>query len=105
MQIEVTKIQEQFEADFKIWKRECETKMKLRETERENSIREQYRMERDRQIDAIVAKVDAESIKNQQDYDSKFGFVHFLLFLFLVFFLLNFLSFASFVCVCIYVCE
>lgn len=86
MQIEVTKIQEQFEADFKIWKRECETKMKLRETERENSIREQYRMERDRQIDAIVAKVDAESIKNQQDYDSKFGFVHFLLFFFYFFY-------------------
>lgn len=49
--------------------------MKLRETERENSIREQYRMERDRQIDAIVAKVDAESIKNQQDFDLKFGYV------------------------------
>lgn len=71
-QMELHKVQEQFEADFKIWKRECETKMKMRETERENSVREQYRLERDRQIDAIVAKVDAESIKNQQDYEMKF---------------------------------
>lgn len=71
-QMELSKITEQFETDFKIWKRESETKMKLRETERENSIREQYRLERDRQIDAIVAKVDAESIKSQQDYEIKF---------------------------------
>lgn len=71
-QTELSKITEQFETDFKIWKRESETKMKLRETERENSIREQYRLERDRQIDAIVAKVDAESIKSQQDYEIKF---------------------------------
>jgi len=71
-QMELTKIQEQFETDFKIWKREYETKMKLRETERENALREQYRLERDRQIDAIVNKVDAESMKNQQDYELKF---------------------------------
>lgn len=71
-QMDLAKIQEQLETDFKIWKRESETKMKLRETERENSIREQFRSERDRQIDAIVAKVDAESIKNQQDYEMKF---------------------------------
>lgn len=101
MQIEVTKIQEQFEGDFKIWKRDCETKMKLRETERENSVREQYRMERDRQIDAIVAKVDAESIKNQQDYDSKFGFVHFMLRYKIPYHLP--VLWTS--CVCIYVCE
>lgn len=70
-QMEFTKLQEQYESDFKIWKREFETKLKLRESERENTIREQYRLERDRQIDSIVAKVDAESIKNQQDYDLK----------------------------------
>jgi 5-azacytidine-induced protein 1 len=70
-QLEIGKIQEQYEADFKIWKRECETKMKLRETERENSIREQYRLERDRQIDGIVAKFDAEALKTAQDVDLK----------------------------------
>lgn len=68
-------MQEQYEADFKIWKREFETNIKLRETERENSIREQYRSERDRQIDAIIAKIDAESLKNQQDFDIKFKYV------------------------------
>lgn len=78
-QMELSKITEQFETDFKIWKRESETKMKLRETERENSIREQYRLERDRQIDAIVAKVDAESIKSQQDYEMKFKWADFVL--------------------------
>lgn len=45
--------------------------MKLRETEREHAIRDQYKSERDRQIDVIVSKVDAETIKNQQDYDIK----------------------------------
>lgn len=70
-QTELAKIQEQFEADFRIWKRETETKMKLRESERENSIRDQFRAERDRQIDAIVAKVDAESIQSQQDFEMK----------------------------------
>jgi 5-azacytidine-induced protein 1 len=70
-QTELNKIQEQYETDFKIWKREHETKMKLRESEKENTIREQYRLERDRQIDAIISKVDVESIKHQQDYDGK----------------------------------
>lgn len=76
-QIELNKIKEQFEADFKIWKREFETKMKMRESEKEGIIREQYRLERDKQIDSIVAKVDAESIKNQQDFDGKFKYVIF----------------------------
>lgn len=70
-QADLSKIQEQFEADFRIWKRETETKMKLRESERENSIRDQLRAERDRQIDAIVAKVDAESTQSQQDFEMK----------------------------------
>lgn len=70
-QMEMSKVQEQYESDFKIWKRDCESKMKLRESERENSLREQYRLERDRQIDAIVNKVDNESLKNQQELESK----------------------------------
>lgn len=72
-QMEMSKIQEQYESDFKIWKRDYETKMKLRESERENSIREQYRLERDRQIDAIVNKVDNESLKTQQELEMKLG--------------------------------
>lgn len=64
-------MREQCEADFAIWKREHESALKLREVERENSIRNQCRVDRDRQIDAIVAKVDAEVLKNQHDFDSK----------------------------------
>lgn len=65
------KLEEQFQADFGVWKREYETTMKLREVERENFIKQQSRIERDRQIDAIVAKVDAEALKNQQEHEMK----------------------------------
>lgn len=44
---------------------------KLREVESANAIRQQCRLERDKQIDSIVAKVDAESLKIQQDYEAK----------------------------------
>lgn len=44
---------------------------KLREVENANTIRQQCRLERDKQIDSIVAKVDAESLKIQQDYETK----------------------------------
>lgn len=70
-QSELASIREQFESDFAIWKREQETMYKLREVEAANSIRQQCRMERDKQIDSIVAKVDAEALKTQQDYEAK----------------------------------
>lgn len=71
MQSELASIREQYESDFAIWKREQETMYKLREVEMANSIRQQCRMERDKQIDSIVAKVDAEALKTQQDYEGK----------------------------------
>lgn len=70
-QSEIASIREQFESDFAIWKREHETMYKLREVENANTIRQQCRLERDKQIDSIVAKVDAESLKIQQDYETK----------------------------------
>lgn len=76
-QSELHKLQNQYESDFKIWKREHETAFKLRETDRENTIREQYRVERDRQIDTIIAKIDAETLKAQQDFDIKFKYFSF----------------------------
>lgn len=76
-QSELNKFQNQYESDFKIWKREHETVLKLRDTERENTLREQYRVERDRQIDTIIAKIDAETLKTQQDFDIKFKYVFF----------------------------
>lgn len=70
-QTEIASIREQFESEFAIWKREQETIFKLREVENGNAIRQQCRMERDKQIDSIVAKVDAEALKIQQDFESK----------------------------------
>uniref|UniRef100_A0A182QD64 Centrosomal protein of 131 kDa n=1 Tax=Anopheles farauti TaxID=69004 RepID=A0A182QD64_9DIPT len=70
-QDELAKLQKQFESDFAIWKREHERKSKVLLEERENEIRAQCRTERDQQIDRIVAKVDAETQKYQQEFDAK----------------------------------
>ncbi|XP_059608319.1 centrosomal protein of 131 kDa [Phlebotomus argentipes] len=72
-QAELSSVRDQFERDFTIWKREHESAMKLREAERENAIRQQCRQDRDRQIDSIVAKIDAESLKTQQEHEVKIG--------------------------------
>lgn len=69
---DLTSLQDQFESDFIIWKREHESALKRREVEREDAIRQQCRLDRDRQIDSIIAKVDVESIKNQQEFEVKF---------------------------------
>jgi hypothetical protein len=71
----LTKLQEQFESDFSIWKREFEASTKLRECEKENLIRQQCRLERDHQIDSIVNKVDCEAIKSQQDFEVKLRYI------------------------------
>lgn len=70
-QAEIASIRDQFESDFAIWKREQETAYKLREVENANTIRQQCRLERDKQIDSIVAKVDAETLKIQADFEAK----------------------------------
>lgn len=64
-------MQDQFESDFAIWKREHESAANLRQTMREDAIRQECRTERDRQIDEIVAKFDAESLENQRNLDAK----------------------------------
>lgn len=69
---DLSSLQDQFESDFIIWKREHESALKRREVEREDAIRQQCRLDRDRQIDSIIAKVDVESIKNQQEFEVKF---------------------------------
>lgn len=69
--MELASIREQYESDFAIWKREHESAFKLREVEMENAVRQQCRIDRDKQIDNIIAKVDAETLKNQKDFDSK----------------------------------
>uniref|UniRef100_A0A182JUB2 Centrosomal protein of 131 kDa n=1 Tax=Anopheles christyi TaxID=43041 RepID=A0A182JUB2_9DIPT len=70
-QDELEKLQKQYESDFAIWKREHERKSKVELEQRENEIRSQCRTERDQQIDRIVAKVDAETEKYQQEFDAK----------------------------------
>ncbi|XP_055595351.1 centrosomal protein of 131 kDa-like [Uranotaenia lowii] len=68
---ELAKLQNQLEADFAIWKRKHEETARMALEDRENTIRQQLRSERDQQIDRIVAKVDAETQKYQQDFDLK----------------------------------
>lgn len=71
LQTDLASVREQFESDFLIWRREHEAASKLREVEKENVVRNQCRIERDKQIDDIIAKVDAEALKTQQDFESK----------------------------------
>lgn len=71
VQCELESISKQFESDFAIWKREHETAFKLRQIEEANSIRQQCRTERDKQIDSIVAKIDEETLLQKQDYEAK----------------------------------
>lgn len=78
-QNDMKKLEEQFETDFAVWKREYETTMKLRECERENYIRQQSRAERDRQIESIIAKVDGEALKNQQEFEIKMKYARAIL--------------------------
>lgn len=67
----MVKIQGYFENDFIIWKKDYDTTIKARQKEIENNIRQQCREDRDRQIDTIVAKVDAEYNERQQEFDIK----------------------------------
>lgn len=64
-------MRDQLEKDFAIWKGEFESAQKLREIEKENAIRTECRRERDAQIDSIVAKIDSEAQRHQQEYDLK----------------------------------
>lgn len=64
-------IQKQFEADFELWKKEFENSSKIQQAEKENLIRQHYRTERDRQIDSIVQRMDAEALKANEEFEAK----------------------------------
>uniref|UniRef100_A0A1A9UD99 5-azacytidine-induced protein 1 n=1 Tax=Glossina austeni TaxID=7395 RepID=A0A1A9UD99_GLOAU len=64
-------IEKQYEADFEVWKKEHENNCKMQQVEKENAIRQYYRAERDRQIDSIVQRMDAESLKNNEEFEVK----------------------------------
>lgn len=74
-QCEIESITKQFESDFAIWKREQEAAAKLRQIEEANNIRQQCRLERDKQIDSIVAKIDDEALVQKQEYEAKIRWV------------------------------
>ncbi|XP_073845616.1 centrosomal protein dilatory isoform X2 [Musca autumnalis] len=67
----INTIEKQYEADFELWKKEYESNCKAQQAEKENSIRQHYRAERDRQIDAIVQRMDAEALKNNEEFENK----------------------------------
>lgn len=64
-------MEKQYAADFEIWKTEYENKCKVQQVEQENAIRQHYRNERDRQIDAIVQRMDTEALKNNEEFETK----------------------------------
>lgn len=90
VQTDLSSVREQFESDFLIWRREHEAAFKIREVEKENTVRNQCRIDRDKQIDDIVAKVDSEALKTQKDFESKILLVVWHLF-----------QFDHFLCVCL----
>ncbi|XP_011292941.1 centrosomal protein of 131 kDa [Musca domestica] len=67
----INTIEKQYEADFELWKKEYESNCKSQQAEKENAIRQHYRAERDRQIDAIVQRMDAEALKNNEEFENK----------------------------------
>ncbi|XP_014085665.2 centrosomal protein of 131 kDa [Bactrocera oleae] len=67
----INTIEKQYEADFELWKRDYENECKVSQVEKENAIRQHYRAERDRQIDAIVSRMDAEALKHAEEHDAK----------------------------------
>lgn len=67
----INTIEKQYEADFELWKQEYENSCKMKQSEKENTIRQHYRAERDRQIDAIVTRMDAEALKNAEEFEMK----------------------------------
>lgn len=64
-------MEKQYENDFEIWKKEYENNCKVQQVEKENAIRQHYRSERDRQIDVIVQRMDAEAEKNNEEFENK----------------------------------
>ncbi|XP_067633573.1 centrosomal protein of 131 kDa [Eurosta solidaginis] len=67
----INTIEKQYEADFEIWKRDYESECKVAQIDKENAIRQYYRAERDRQIDAIVSRMDNEAQKHAEEHETK----------------------------------
>ncbi|KAL7736764.1 hypothetical protein ACLKA6_015615 [Drosophila palustris] len=67
----INTIEQQYLADFELWKTEYENKSKLAQAEKENAIRQHYRAERDRQLDELVVRMEAEALQNGEEHEQK----------------------------------
>ncbi|XP_017066693.1 centrosomal protein of 131 kDa [Drosophila eugracilis] len=67
----INTIEQQYQADFELWKTEHENKAKLAQAEKENAIRQHYRAERDRQLDELVVRMEADALQHTEEHDLK----------------------------------
>ncbi|ALC42444.1 dila [Drosophila busckii] len=67
----INSIEQQYLADFELWKTEYENKCKQAQAEKENAIRQHYRVERDRQLDELVVRMEADALQIAQEHEQK----------------------------------
>ncbi|XP_001360940.2 centrosomal protein of 131 kDa [Drosophila pseudoobscura] len=67
----INTIEQQYLSDFELWKAEYENKCKLDQAEKENAIRQHYRAERDRQLDELVVRMEADALQNGEEHEQK----------------------------------
>ncbi|KAH8254369.1 hypothetical protein KR032_009690, partial [Drosophila birchii] len=67
----INTIEQQYQADFELWKTEHENKAKLAQAEKENAIRQHYRAERDRQLDELVVRMEADALQHGEEHEQK----------------------------------
>ncbi|KAH8375391.1 hypothetical protein KR200_003322, partial [Drosophila serrata] len=67
----INTIEQQYQADFELWKAEHENKAKLAQAEKENAIRQHYRAERDRQLDELVVRMEADALQHGEEHEQK----------------------------------
>ncbi|EDW10659.1 centrosomal protein of 131 kDa isoform X1 [Drosophila mojavensis] len=67
----INTVEQQYLADFELWKTEYENKSKLALAEKENAIRQHYRAERDRQLDELVVRMEADALQSSEEHEQK----------------------------------
>ncbi|TDG45283.1 hypothetical protein AWZ03_008252, partial [Drosophila navojoa] len=67
----INTVEQQYLADFELWKTEFENKSKLALAEKENAIRQHYRAERDRQLDELVVRMEADALQSSEEHEQK----------------------------------
>ncbi|KAH8418595.1 hypothetical protein KR222_003412, partial [Zaprionus bogoriensis] len=67
----INTVEQQYLADFELWKTEYENKSKVAQAEKENAIRQHYRAERDRQLDELVVRMEADALQSGEEHEQK----------------------------------